>query len=333
MRNGNFLSLFTVENKKLWKRMATKIMIIIDVALIVFVCSMVKFYNTTQKNSNNSSSKSSVTVGWKQELKAEDVVLKQSIKTQEKLKTQIEKTGVDNSKKTLAENEYRIAHNLKPDNDNNTYWQNVEEMDISFLIALFVIIACASLIAGEFSDGTMKTMITRPFSRWQILTAKLAAVLLYAAVLMAVTLAAVMVCIAAFFGTGGAATPLLFWVGGKVLCVNGFVGTLIIYGLDFLKVIVYMIFAFALASIFRSRAVATGFSIFLMLAGSYTKLLAMYFDWGKWIFFADTDFSTFVKNGAPFYGITLSLALIICAVYAAAFLFAGYFTFAKRDIS
>ena len=348
MKNGNFLSLIAVENIKLWKRFSTKLMLLIMVAIIFGFTGLMKAEESLIKSQQDATSGSSVTVttqtnssqgastsqklNWKQQLSANDVGLKQTIKTMEKSKYQNQKNDLDSMKKQLAENEYRIKHNLKSEKENG-YWDWVATFGYGMFAALLAIIACSGLVAGEFSENTMKSMICRPFSRWQILTAKFIAVFAYSLIIMVVGYLSLLVAVAAFLGTGGANTPMLLWIGGSIVRVSGFAGSLITNGLDFLVVLVYLILAFALSAIFRSRALSTGVSIFLMLGGSFTTLLARNFSWGKFIFFADTGFSNFVISGAPFFGITLGLALAICAVYCVGFLIAGYLTFAKRDVA
>ena len=329
---GRFISLVSVENEKLWKRMSTKIMILILVGLIFLFCGVYKAETSIEKKQNNTSQSEKVGGDWKKQLKAEDISLQSQIDELEKSNVQSKKQPLDSYKMELAQNKYRIEHNLKPGKSTD-YWSVVTSSGLGGLIALFAIIACAGLVAGEFSDNTMKTMISRPFARWQILSAKFAAVFIYGILLQIAALISIMIAAAAFFGINNADAPQLLWFGGSVHSMPGFAASLITNGLDFLDVLVYLIFAFALSVISRSRALATGLAIFLMFAGTYTRLLAYNFSWGKLIFFADTGFSSFVTDGAPFYGITLSLALLICAVYCAAFLFAGYFTFAKRDIN
>jgi ABC-2 type transport system permease protein len=348
MGNGNFLSIVAVENIKLWKRFSTKLMILIMVAIVFGLTGLVKASQSLAKAQTNASSSATVSVNaqsgassgtvssvkmdWKQDLKAENAGLQLSIKQMEKSKIQSEKNSLDSEKKQLAENEYRINNNLKPEKD-TTYWEWIASFGFGIFAALLAIIACSGLVAGEFSDNTMKTMIPRPFARWQILTAKFIAAFAYSLVIMVVGYLSLLAAVAIFLGTGGAGVPILLWVGGHIVKVSGFAGSLIGNGLDYLRALVYLIFAFALSVIFRSRALATGVSIFLMLGGSFTAMLAQNFSWGKFIFFADTDFPTFMLSGAPYFGVTLSLALTICAIYCIGFFCAGYLTFAKRDIS
>lgn len=346
---GNFFSLLSVENTKLWKRVSSKVMIIILIAIIVGLCGLSKAAQGMVNSESKSSSSDGVSVStqggvgveapdsdrnltWQQKLEAEDKALQSSIDSMEKSSKQIEKNSLDSMKMQLAENKYRISNNIQNDGTKD-FWYNVETSGFGKIIALFAIIACSALVAGEFSDNTMKTMIPRPFSRFQILTAKFIAVFLYSLALMVIGFVFVVASIAMFFGTSGFNGFQMLWTGGSVLYLPGFAAALTTTGLDFLEVLVYVILAFGIAALSRSRALTTGLAIFLMFAGSFTELAAMYFPWGKFILFSDTAFSTFMVRGASFYGITLGSALLICLAYCVVFLFGGYFAFIKRDIN
>jgi ABC-2 type transport system permease protein len=304
-------------------------MIIILIAIIVGVCGLSK---AEQSVVQNQSQLPPMGNDWKQQLTTEDTAAQQSIDAMEKSKNQTDKNSIDSTKMQIAENKYRIDHNMKPDiSGKQGFWDM--EGGMGKIIALLAIIACAALVAGEFSEGTMKTMISRPYARWQILTAKFAAALIYTIILCVISFLTIMAATAIFFGTYGFNATKLLWISGNVLNVSAAAAAILQAGLDFLEVLVYLIIGFALSAIFRSRALATGVSIFLMFGGSFALFFGQYFSWGRLILFADTGFSTFIMSGAPFYGITLGLALLISAAYCAVFLFAGYFTFAKRDIS
>ncbi len=327
---GKFLKLVSVENTKLWKRLSTKIMILILIAVVVGVGGLLK---AEQSIIEKTLPQSNYSNDWKQQLAAQDTQLQTNINSMEKSSSRFQKAGMDAAKMQLAENKYEINNNIKPESSGKQdYWDIIMEGNWESIIALFAIIACTALVAGEFSEGTMKTMISRPFKRWQILTSKLIVILIYTIMLTAITYLVIMAADAVMFGTSGFNAMKLLWFNGNVLYLPGGVVYLIHIGLNFLHILVFVIIAFMLSAIFRSRSLATGMSIFLTFLGSLATLLGVYFSWGKFILFADTDFTSFL-SGAPFYEVTLCFALIVSAVYCAVFLFAGYFTFAKRDIS
>ncbi len=345
---GNFLSLVQVEHQKLWKRLSTKIMPLILIAVVAGLIGLVRLesnmagVNITTGTTGQTEGQSAFT-DWRQTLEAENRSIQAEIDTAEKSTRQSGKTQLDASKATLAKNQYALDHNLRPANLNengsynnsstNDFWNSVLRIGMSSIAALFAIIACTALVAGEFSEGTMKTALTRPFTRGQVLSAKLLVVVGYSVMVVAVSQLTALASTAAFFGTGGAWRTVLLWMGGRAVPLSGWAAFALVSGLELLTTLVYVCLTFALSAISRSRAVATGVSIFLMFAGSFTMFIAYNFSWGKLIFFADTAFSSFVLSGAPFYGITLGSALLICSAYSAAFLAAAYAAFIRRDVA
>lgn len=344
---GNFGSLLYVENTKLWKRLSTRIMPLILIAIVVGLIGLARLEsaivaNVTTDTADQAKSQSSFS-SWREAVEAQNQSLQTEIDTARQSSRQSSKSGLDQAKFKLAKNQYYLSHDIRPaefnaDGSANTqnsqnFWNTVLNMGMGSMAALFAIIACTALVAGEFSDGTMKTALTRPFTRRQVLTAKLLAVIGYSVCVVVVSELATLVSTAAFFGTRGAGETVLLWLGGHVVPAAGPAAFLLVTLLELLTALVYVFLTFALSVISRSRALATGISIFLMFAGSFTMFIAYNFSWGKLIFFADTAFTSFVLSGAPFYGITLGLALLICGVYSAVFLVASYETFARRDVA
>lgn len=335
---GRFLRLVGVENTKLWKRFSTKLMVLILAAIVVGLCGLMKAESSLSQNvklnSEGVTKSDTAKIGWKEQLRMSNKQIEEQIKTAEQSKYFSQKNSIDTLKKNLAENKYRIEHNMKPaDNQFQDFWYMLVNSNMWQIVALFAIIACTALIAGEFSENTMKMTVTRPYARWQILTAKFAAILGYTVLLSVVAYLVMLGSFCLFFGTSQFGNHALLWIGGNIVDLPGIVSYLIVFGFDFLSVLVYVIFTLAICTLTRSRAFATGLSIFLMFGGTFTQLLAQHFSWGKFIFFVDTNFSSFVTTGSLIYDLTLGFSLVACFIYCVLFFAVGYFSFAKRDIS
>jgi len=329
---SNFLTLVSIENTKLWKRLSTKIMLIIMVVIIILATSFLKYYNVSNKISNTGT----VSETWKQELQKNVDSQKVQLKNAESEKNKMLKTSIGSLKKSIAEGEYSINNDIKPEAKTNVWARSTNfyvSANLGALIALFLVISCSALVAGEFSEGTMKMMISRPYKRHEILSAKLIATILYGLVLLVTTFLLNFLMMGIFFGFDGIGAKEMLWTSSKIIYLPAALKTFIVFGLDFLQVLVYVILAFAISAISRSRSIATGFSLFLLLVGSSIMLLvALYFNWGKYLPLAMSGFASFVTIGATIDGTTLTFALIISAIYSIIFCFAGYYVFEKRDI-
>ena len=327
---GNFFTLISLENTKLWKRLSTKVMLIIMIVIVIAATSIYKYHNV----SHNVSNPTKISENWKQDLLVNLPVKKAAL-------TQIEKTDktspiIGNMKKNIAEDEYSIVNNIKPESK-DSIWTRITKFDnsvpYSLIIALLLIISCSALVAGEFSEGTMKMMISRPYKRFEILTAKLIVILLYGLVLLVTTFLLNFILMGIYFGFNGMGTKEMMWTSSRIIYIPAALKTIIVYGLNFLTVLVYVILAFAISVISRSRSIATGCSLFLLLAGSsLVQIFSSYFSWGKYLPFGLSNFTSFIINGSFVVGTTLAFAIGISAIYSIIFCAAGYFVFQKRDI-
>lgn len=328
----NFFTLISIENMKLWKRLSTKVMLVMMAIIVVGAVGVYKYYSVANKVPNTTK----VSENWKQDLQKGLTAKKVQLSQVEKSTNKIAKTTIGSMKKSIAEDEYRINNNIKPESK-MSIWAYVTKFDSSAgfgsIIALFLIIACSSVVAGEFSEGTMKMMISRPYSRAEILTAKLISTLLYGLVLVITTLVLNFLLLGASFGFQGMGAKEMLWTGSSIIYIPAMLKTLIVFGLDFLQVLVYVVIAFAISATCRSRSIATGFSLFLLLVGvSIVQLISVFFSWGKYLPFGLSNFSNFINQGAYINGTSLAFALVLSAIYSVVFGFIGYFTFQKRDI-
>ena len=170
-----FTKLISIENMKLWKRASSKVMLVIMILLAIAVPSMMKIYQHTSGNSNSTEA-TAVDKNWKAKMQQE---LSENEKQLDEIKKSSNKSMKSNQgyfEKKVAENKYYLDHNIAPSQD-TSIWQMVTDLDskagFGSFIGLMVIIACTAQVAGEFSEGTMKMMISRPYSRKEILSAKL----------------------------------------------------------------------------------------------------------------------------------------------------------------
>lgn len=327
-----FMDLVSIENKKLWKRLSSKIMFLLVILLIIGVPCMMKVYESTQPKQKAPTQEAN----WKNSVKQDLTQQEQSLAQAEKSSSKTMRMSIGSLKKTVAEDKYQLEHNIAPASS-ESIWDTMimlnNDVGYGSIIALMLIIACTTLVAGEFSEGTMKMMISRPYSRREILSAKLLVSILYGLTLLVSTIVLSFVMSGLLFGFNGLSSKSMLWTGSKIIYMPGIAKILCIFGIDFLTVIFYTIFAFALSTLTRSRSISTGFSVFMLIAGSsLVQLVGVFFSFGKYLPFAVTDFNSTIAYGAKLEGVTLSFSLIMSAIYLVILVVAGYMAFEKRDI-
>lgn len=357
----NIFKLAAIENYKLWKRRSVRVLFVLMLALSVCYCAGAKYIDYVQTRAAQTDSASSSagtdsatvsvtgsaadsasaqTMNWKQALQADIAAMQAQIKAAEKSSSRTDDVQIGPLKKQIAEAQYRIAHNLDSSKDTKSLWSwmtmmadNGDVPSINYFIALFCVIFIATAVAGEFTEGTMKMAISRPFSRGQILTAKIMSSLLFLLVLTGVAFGVTFLGAGLLFGFKNMGATTLLWTGSQIVQVPQALNVLAYYGLNLLTTLFFMALALLLSSAFRSRSIATGFSIFMLFIGaSLFRLLAIFFDWGKFTAFPVSGFSSFLSTGASLPGTSLGFALIVCGVYAAVFTAGSYLLFQKRDI-
>lgn len=332
MKKANFFSLVSMENKKLWKRRSTLALLIISVLMFVLITGVYRYY---RQDAIANPPKSTVMVNWQQKLTDSNAKLEQSIKAAEASTEFRDKNYLDKNRSAVSKNTYRIEHNIAPVSSNiYDFWSLVSNCNIFLIAFLFILIGIAPIVGSEYSDSTMKTMITRPFERWKLLTAKLIVAVMFAVTMMVASYLAVVASVAVMFGTAGIGLPSLLWIGGKTVAMSGFAGSLITLGLNTLTTLVYLFLAFFFAVVTRSKVASTAITIFLALCGDIFSLITNNFSLGKFLFLSnEVNFSNFVVSGAPFNEVTLPFAIMNAAVWTVGLTIIAYLTFSRRDVA
>ncbi|EUJ46353.1 ABC transporter permease [Listeria riparia] len=237
-----------------------------------------------------------------------------------------------------------IFKSISPDIDNVQFMLSISGI-IMFLVALFSIVIASSVVASEFSFGTIKLLLIRPYKRWEILLSKYIVVMLYAIVLALFTLLIAYLISGVLISFGSltqdvSSTIPTYSENGDVLN-NGVtaihaLGTQL--GFFLVELIFSMSIAFMVSSLLRSQALAVGIGLFLLfinsIAGGITLMLAEKFDWFKYIFVTPLYYINMHSNGVGNMemnsGLSTGLAIGILAVYYILFMALSFIFFPKK---
>lgn len=313
------MGLIVNEWVKIFKRKATLIMLGLLVLMVLggaITLNIINKHDDAKLNPN-----------WKTELKAENK------QTENDMKHVPGDTGKNYMKQSIAENNYRIEHNLPKDN-HYTAWSFMDDMrNVIPLVALFTIIIAAGIVANEFSWGTIKLLMIRPISRVKILLSKYVTVIGYALLNLVVLFVLSLIFGAIFFGFGET-SPYLAYSDGHIVERNQVLHLIGSYGISSVSMLMYTTMAFMISAAFRNSSLAIGVSIFLLLSGaSITNLLAIKFDWAKYLLFANVDLTPYFDGNAMIDGMTLSFSLVMLLIYFIIFHVVAFLAFVKRDIA
>ena len=156
-----------------------------------------------------------------------------------------------------------------------------ETYGIMAIVTLLTIIVAGSIVSTEFSQGTIKMLLTRPVSRWKVLTSKYITVILFCLLATAITYVSSVVSAYIFYS---GATESTFLFNEEMLNVSAVWGkSLYLLFLSFINAMIIATIAFMLGVLFRSTAMAIGISIFLYFTGGMIVMFLADYSFAKFI--------------------------------------------------
>lgn len=313
------LNLIRNEWMKLWHKKATWIMAGLLVLILIGITGIFNWaIDQTVQPSDQPT--------WE-----EDAAVNQANLTAELAKPNLDAETKKQLKEELAITEYRLAENVAPFSPSDREQNMIDSHAMLSLVLMFSVIAAASIVASEFSQGTIKMLLSRPVKRWKILTSKYITSLLYALVLSIIALIANVIAGYIFFDSGSGA--MLDVRGGEVVEVSYWGRVLALYGLQYIGIMVFTTFAFMIGSVFRTSSLAIGLSIFLLFMGPNIVFFLSKYEITKYILFTHTDLTGYITGNMFISGITWPLSAAVLTVYVVLFLFISYWSFTKRDVT
>ncbi|GIP22709.1 ABC transporter permease [Paenibacillus sp. J22TS3] len=209
---------------------------------------------------------------------------------------------------------------------------------IYFLVSIFTLIVAADIVAGEFTWGTVKLLLIRPWSRSKVLLSKLLSVLLFS-ILMSIVFFIVIISVSMLFFQN---TPPAFLELGSTPLEQ----VLLVLLYKFIDLLVISSLAFMISTVFRASGIAIGLSMFIMMAGNTIAMLLnpIRYPWAKYLLFHNMDLSKYVMNTggdtsfsfASLYekaGMSMGFSAIVLAVYVVVFLAIAWMVFKRRDVA
>ncbi|HSJ36966.1 MAG TPA: ABC transporter permease subunit [Planococcus sp. (in: firmicutes)] len=312
------LKLIQNEWMKLWSRKSSWIMIILLAVILLSSAAITKWVDNSMNASN--------TETWQQ---VETAEMAQNL-------SMLEDNNLGAAQREYFEGEVAIAeHRLENDvapYEYNSMQQGVIDSHIMMsVVTLFTVIVAGGIVAAEFSQGTIKMLLTRPVKRWKILSSKFLTTMLYA-LLLSIVLFSV-TAVAGFIFYGVSEGTFLVWNGSEVVEGSFWLKGLQLVALSFANVWMIGTFAFMLGTVFRSSSLAIGLSIFLLFTGVQAVFLLSNYEIVKYYLFTHTDLTQYFTGFMLVEDITMTLSVVVLLVYFVIFMAISYVTFGKRDIT
>ena len=306
---------------KIWKRKATLIMILSLLMIISVFAAFSKYQEGGLQVPDNEN--------WMRGLELENNTYKDQLEN-----NALSKEMKEHYQKQIAINEYRIKNDISTNIDYSVWNFLSDSTEIIILAGLFTIIIAGGIVSNEFSWGTVKLLLIRPISRSKILLSKYITVLLFNMMLLIVIFLFSYILGLLLFGMPKETYPYLEYQNSVVVETSMLSYTIKYFIFKSLNVIMLATMAFMISTVFRNSSLAIGISIFLMFAGNtVTIILAKWFDWTKFLLFANTDLTIYLEGVPLISGMTMSFSVVLLLLYFSFFLLLSFWVFKKRDIS
>lgn len=224
------------------------------------------------------------------------------------------------------------------------FWGYIQNLMNSFnmWVIVFMMIALVTNVADEFSRGTIKLLLIRTPSRSVILFSKYVAGIVYFFFMYGIALVTMFVMTGFIHGYIDWGGQEVLMMGNQAVVWPAMVSVFYRMVWDLLGVLPLITFAFMLASLFRSSAVAIGISIFLIFVGRALVLFLYYSDKpslkaiAPLLPFAHGDLMHYFTNPVVYIfdniGSSLTEALTVNIVYTVVFYAVAWLWFVKRDV-
>ena len=229
---------------------------------------------------------------------------------------------------------YKIKHNVAdiPEKSlGNLYFNSFQ---IGIIIVLAAIIIICYLITSEYSLGTLSKLLSYPYKRWKILTAKLVVSILFTIVITIVFVSTALVVGSVLFGFSDIPSYLTVQ-NGSVIELNYYIYLLLKAVCILFETIIYISIGLCLSIWFENIGVSMGISLTLALASPWiiTYLSQnLEFKWLKYIPMASFDMSQFLENKYVTAGLSLGYSSLVSVIVIAFVTWLGYHQFLREDV-
>ena len=205
-----------------------------------------------------------------------------------------------------------------------------------FIIVMVIMIA-GTIVSEEFSKGTIKLLLVKPYPRYKILMSKWITVMIM--ILFSIVALIVMELIVGgiIFGYDSLSVPVLHYnfdtQSLEAISVFADLGLQTITQLP--KVILLAMLAFSFSTLFTNSAVAIAIPLLGYMSADVINNLVVNFkvDFMRFFVSLNWDFGQYLYGNLPkLEGLTLWFSAIICILYFVAMIIPTFITFKKRNI-
>lgn len=245
------------------------------------------------------------------------------------------------AQKDVAKSEYIIEKGIDID---ATQKENIaKDITMNFLsyFGLFIVIIAifisGSIVSSEFSKGTIKLLLIRPFSRVKIIISKWITSFIICMISILILLAVTFLISGIMFGFSAfSVKPVIYNYSSLSVETIGYIKYFLIYFIYNLPYyLMYLTIAFCLSTLLLNTGAAVTISLFVYISSTIISNVTSAFNikFLKYYLTNNIDFSSYIF-GAPcrVENMSINTSILLYIIYFVLFVVISILSFKKRDI-
>ncbi len=328
---GSLLGLIHNETLKLLRRRRFLVVVLILAVLIpIFTYAQYKNVQTAQERLG--------TTDWRALLQQQIVDMQNRLSS-----SRLPDEWRDWLKVRIQQQQYYLDHDIDPNAPGApTFARGFMDQAVSLFLPMIIVVLAVDLVSAEFSEGTIKLLLTRPVPRWKVLLGKYLTLVLFVSLAVLLSFVMAWAISGVVFGYAGWDMPVLTgfaFVGGEldtsgVFMLPQWQYLLMQYGLGWYVCLVVGTISFMVSVLVRSAAAGMGIMMAALISGSILTQMASSWESAKYLFVVNLELTNYLAGTLPpIKGMTLPFSLTVLTVWAALALIVAFVVFVRRDVT
>lgn len=249
-----------------------------------------------------------------------------------------DKLNIQRWSSDVAINKYIVdtKYNLEKENNLRTGIKDLID-DYEIFIMIFIIVIASGIVSSEFKDGTIKLLLTKPYTRSTILLSKYLTSLICFGLIIIYTFICQFIVGSLCFGIDSLEIPVVIYnySSNSLMEYNAFSYLLLMILCKMPMFVLLLTLAFSLSTLFLSSSLANMFSILGYLFKDIVIVFVTMFrlDFLKYFVTLNWDFTEYLFGKLPSVeGLTIGVSIVVCLVFYLVMIITTFVVFKKKNI-